>query len=336
MGCTEARVDVYRPPPTSFSLFDVNSVEEPWVFIHHSPPYNLKDHAVNHLPLPFLEKLDKIDSADAPQSWVDVSKSLSLLQLDQTLSPPAPPELQVPEERAPAPAPDVPSSQPLPPLQKAGSVKSVARLDRKPPSEPSKPGPVVLEGVRSVKENIFILRDKMEREKEGKAAAPRWDPLSDFPYKCPSQGGDRLVVYTTSLGGVRRTYKDCNHARLVLDSHGMVSDERDMALHGEFLSELRELLGEEAAAVPWVFLCGRLLGGVEELEGLNDYGRFGRMLRYVRIEQGAGRRDCEGCGGGRFVLCAECGGSRKVVVGDEKERSGKCNENGLVHCPLCR
>ncbi|KAI4338714.1 hypothetical protein MLD38_023738 [Melastoma candidum] len=367
MGCasskrTEARVDVYRPPPTSFAVFDVNSIEEPWVVVDNSPPHKLRDDGVNdrpnpRVPLPILEKLDKIDSADAPQSWVDVSKSLSLLQLDQTLSPPpAPAKGQVPEEKPKASAPDVSSPQqqkslsfhtveeldakmkptdPKATLKTTESMKSVARIDRKPLSEPSKPGAVALEGVRSVKENIFILRDRMEREKEGKAATPRWDPLSDFPYKCPPRGEDRLVVYTTSLGGVRRTYEDCNRMRLVLDSHGAVYDERDVALHGEFLSELRELLGEEAAAVPRVFLSGRYLGGVEELEGLNDSGRFGRMLRYARIERGAGRRDCEGCGGGRFVPCMECGGSCKVVVGDEKGRCGKCNENGLVHCPLC-
>jgi glutaredoxin domain-containing cysteine-rich protein 1 len=42
-----------------------------------------------------------------------------------------------------------------------------------------------------------------------------------------------------------------------------------------------------------------------------------------------------GCGGARFVPCWECGGSCKVVVGDGVERCGKCNENGLIMCPIC-
>ena len=52
-------------------------------------------------------------------------------------------------------------------------------------------------------------------------------------------------------------------------------------------------------------------------------------------------RGCEGCGGARFVPCWECGGSCKVVVAADggaataTERCGKCNENGLMMCPIC-
>lgn len=36
MGCASSKrikvaIDVYRPPPTSFAVFDINSIEEPWL-----------------------------------------------------------------------------------------------------------------------------------------------------------------------------------------------------------------------------------------------------------------------------------------------------------------
>lgn len=68
---------------------------------------------------------------------------------------------------------------------------------------------------------------------------------------------------------------------------------------------------------------------------LNEVGKLRRILRRAGAgaETGGGR--CEGCGGARFVPCLECGGSCKVIKGETKERCGVCNENGLVHCPLC-
>lgn len=193
------------------------------------------------------------------------------------------------------------------------------------------------EGYKPVKENIFLLRDKMEREKEGKVPTfIQFNPLSDYPEKCPPRGDDSLVLYTTTLGGVRRTFENCNKVRLILESHRVVFDERDVALHGEFRQELKELLGDgEEGSVPRLFVKGRYIGGVEEVVNLNETKRLGRILNWARVERGLGRLGCEGCGGARFVPCFDCGGSCKVVNGDVKERCPKCNENGLIHCPIC-
>lgn len=193
------------------------------------------------------------------------------------------------------------------------------------------------EGYKPVKENIFLLRDKMEREKEGKVPTfIQFNPLSDYPEKCPPRGDDALVLYTTTLGGVRRTFENCNKVRLILESHRVVFDERDVALHGEFRQELKELLGDgEEGSVPRLFVKGRYIGGVEEVVNLNETKRLGRILNWARVERGLGRLGCEGCGGARFVPCFDCGGSCKVVNGDVKERCPKCNENGLIHCPIC-
>ncbi|XP_073051941.1 uncharacterized protein [Primulina eburnea] len=362
MGCTSSKsidvaaAGVYRPPLSSFAVFDINAIEEPWLK-SCEPQDDRKQTSL--LPAPILEKLKAIE--DAPRTWEEVSKALedlkpklnsvpvlqdSLKPVDHT--PPAqdcpaakgesvPPksltfhtleELEAkisPKESKPA------ESKRAAELKKFKSTKTDPRIDpidsRSGINNPDVP--------KSLRDNIFIKRDKLEREKEGKAASfVKRDPLADFEEKCPPDGADSVVLYTTSLGGVRRTYEDCNIVRTLMETHMIVFDERDISLHGGFLNELKELLGD-GVSVPRVFVKGRYLGGVEEVVHLNETGRLPRILNWARVERGVGRLGCEGCGGARFVPCLECGGSCKIVVEGKKERCGVCNENGLVQCPAC-
>lgn len=370
MGCSsskriEATVDVYRPAPASFAVFDINTIEEPWLKVDHAPEHHQEK--PTHLPPLILEKLNALE--EGPRSWDEVSRALE--DLKPTLHSPAPAVTDADKPPQPQPQPPAQDSPTLKPqaTRKSLSFHTVAELDTKLSSKPTEstrtelkktesmrinskkpesrdaaaakvaPAVVVSEGMRPVKDNMFILRDRLEREREGKSAnfdkmMSRRDPLSEYPEKCPPGGADSLVLYTTSLGGVRRTYEDCNRLRSVLESHRVVFDERDVSLHGEFLKELRELLGEEAS-VPRLFVKGRYVGGVEEVVELNEWGRLGKLLNCAKVERGVGRQGCEGCGGARFVPCLECGGSCKVMVGETKERCSECNENGLVQCPAC-
>jgi len=158
------------------------------------------------------------------------------------------------------------------------------------------------------------------------------------------------VLYTTTLHGVRRTFEDCERAREVVEACAEAAgvgavDERDVSLHGEYLRELRELAGDGAAAPPRLFVMGRYVGGAEECVKLAESGRLREMMRWVKARGEAGAamdgRGCEGCGGARFVPCWDCGGSRRKVVAEggghqhQVERCAKCNENGLMMCPLC-
>lgn len=287
-----------------------------------------------HTPRPVLDKLEL--ESDGPKSWEEVSKALEDLKPDII-----------------NPTPPLPDPEPAPHQRlkrKSFSFHTLDDLDKKATSKPtferrnteswrtgSRVGsvpPPDLGNYKPVKQNIFIMKDKMEREKEGRAP-PRWDPLNDYPEKCPPGGSEIVVLYTTSLGGVRRTYEDCNRVRAILENRKVVFDERDVALHGGFREELKELLGE-GLSVPRLFVKGRYIGGVDEVVGLNETGRLGRLMSWAKVERGAGRLECGGCGGKRFVPCFVCGGSCKVVgETGEKERCGKCNENGLVECPGC-
>ncbi|XP_031259802.1 uncharacterized protein LOC116117963 [Pistacia vera] len=369
MGCASSKrieaatgVDVYRPAPASFAVFDINAIQEPWLTGGNDKSQENQEKPT-HVPASILEKLNKFET-DAPHSWDEVSKAL------EDLKPTINNDTTAKSPTKPAPPVKTAMQRPTPPrksasfhtleefdekisskpankeLKKTQSMRTEETNKKKPElnkinNEPNKSEPRVEiggGGYKPVKENIFILKDRLEKEKEGKQAIfekLRRDPLSDFPEKCPPGGADSVVVYTTSLRGVRRTFEDCARVLNIFEVHRVVTDERDVSLHGEFLKELRELLGEEEASVPRVFMKGRYVGGVEELSELNETGKLGRIVRAGRLETGIGRQACEGCGGARFVPCLECGGSCKVVVDGVKERCGKCNENGLAHCPAC-
>ncbi|KAF5938526.1 hypothetical protein HYC85_022785 [Camellia sinensis] len=379
MGCSSSKridvaIDAYRPPPSSFAVFDINAIKEPWIMMDDTPQEH--DEKTTHVPEPILDKLNTLDS-DGPKPWDEVSKALEDLKPTLTKPKPKPnfPQAQLSPDPVRPPAHDSPaaaaekqamsksfsfhtleeldaklSSKPSelkktesmrtelkknervikPELKKIDRVKAESRVGFEQPTESGG-------GYKPVRENIFIVKDRLEREREGKQPLPaKWDPLSEYPEKCPPGGSDSLVLYTTSLGGVRRTYEDCNRVRTILETHRVLFDERDVSLHGGYLKELKEMVGEEEGVPPRLFVKGRYVGGAEEVVSLNETGRLGRMMKWARVERGVvGRQGCVGCGGARFVPCLDCGGSCKVVVGDKRERCSECNENGLVQCPVC-
>lgn len=339
MGCAsskrvKAAVDVYRPPPSSFAVFDINAIQEPWLIVEN--PSDDQQDKLQSLPAPVPSTiLQKLEDAGGPRSWDEVSKALQA----HLKTPVVPPVQPPPTDHPPKEAPRKRSSfHTLEELDAKLSSKQIPTTElRKLESKNSAPEPPkeATTGLKSVKDNIFIVRDRQEREKEGTKVALKWDPLSEFPEKCPAGGGDSVVVYTTSLRGVRRTFDDCTRVRDILELQGVVFEERDVSLHGEYLREMRELVGEEVS-VPRVFVKGRYVGGVEEVSELNESGKLGKLMRWGKVERRSGREACEGCGGARFVPCLDCGGSCKVFLeGDKRGRCGKCNENGLVYCPVC-
>ncbi|KAK6155105.1 hypothetical protein DH2020_009353 [Rehmannia glutinosa] len=82
--------------------------------------------------------------------------------------------------------------------------------------------------------------------------------------KIAPRGTDKLIVYFTSLRGVRKTYEDCCHVRVILKGLGVKVDERDVSMHSGFKEELKELLGEMfvGSGLPRVFLGKKYVGGV--------------------------------------------------------------------------
>ncbi|XP_073119696.1 uncharacterized protein [Henckelia pumila] len=193
MGCTSSKriddtvVGPYRPPPASFSVFDVYAIEEPWL----NAPETDNEKKPSHVPAPILEKLNAIE--EAPRTWDEVSKVLEDLKpkLNATLPPPPRPQ-KIQETPL-----SVPKAKPLrrksfsfhtleelearanaASNSKATTQRTTAKMEPKFEFQKSKTQKAYSENSvitadvpRSLNENMFIVRDKFEREQERKTSA---------------------------------------------------------------------------------------------------------------------------------------------------------------------
>ncbi|KAL3597107.1 hypothetical protein D5086_008744 [Populus alba] len=180
----------------------------------------------------------------------------------------------------------------------------------------------------------------------------------NFVAKDCERSKDKLVVYFTSLRGVRKTYEACCHVRLILKSLGVRVDERDVSMHSGFKEELRELMGEgfSGGGLPRVFIGRKYVGGAEEIRRMHEERQLEKLVEGCEMlgDGGGGGvgEACETCGDIRFVPCETCSGSCKIYYeGDDEEqeeleegeetgeygfqRCPDCNENGLIRCPIC-
>ncbi|XP_030446755.1 uncharacterized protein At5g39865 [Syzygium oleosum] len=146
---------------------------------------------------------------------------------------------------------------------------------------------------------------------------------------------DRIVVYFTSLHGIRRTYEDCYAVRTIFRGFRVWVDERDVSMDLAYKKELQGVLGEKRVSLPQVFIGGTYVGGADAIRQMYETGELAKILE--RFPKKAPGFVCEGCGDERFVPCTNCDGSRKVFDEDEGvlKRCFECNENGLMRCPEC-
>ncbi|KAD6119855.1 hypothetical protein E3N88_11126 [Mikania micrantha] len=154
-----------------------------------------------------------------------------------------------------------------------------------------------------------------------------------FEKKCPPGSENVVVIYTTTLRGIRKTFEDCNIVRGIIESHKVRMIERDVSMDSGFKEELRTLLGKKEVKVPVVLVKGRLIGGSEEIMKLEEEGKLRNLLDGIPMASAG----CKGCGGVRFMMCTVCNGSCKLIGGDGRRsiKCLECNENGLVQCPIC-
>ncbi|OVA01164.1 Glutaredoxin [Macleaya cordata] len=146
---------------------------------------------------------------------------------------------------------------------------------------------------------------------------------------------DRIVLYFTSLRGIRRTYEDCCTVRNIFRGFRVSVDERDISMDSAYRKELQGALGEKTVTLPRVFIRGKYLGGAEEIKQLHEVGELAKLLEGFPVKDP--RLVCESCGDLRFIPCLNCNGSRKVFAEEEEQlrRCPDCNENGLIRCPNC-
>ncbi|KAK9079790.1 hypothetical protein SSX86_001463 [Deinandra increscens subsp. villosa] len=191
---------------------------------------------------------------------------------------------------------------------------------------------------------IFQENSNLDRKSPifPKSINPKKFPLDEFENLCPPKGENKVVVYTTTLRGVRRTFEACNTVRTVMEGYGVFVCERDISMDSGFREELRELMrGKDSSELvpPRVFVKGRYLGGVDEVVRMMEDGSLDQLVE--GLPKSKSGYVCEGCGGVRFLPCFRCNGSCKMVGWGGRGRKrvvarcGDCNENGLVHCPIC-
>ncbi|KAJ7949341.1 Glutaredoxin family protein [Quillaja saponaria] len=146
---------------------------------------------------------------------------------------------------------------------------------------------------------------------------------------------DRIVVYFTSLRGIRRTFEDCYAVRMILRGFRVWVDERDISMDSAYKKELQSLLSEKNVSLPQIFIRGKYVGGAEVIKHLFEVGDLAKILEgFPKQKPGFA---CESCGDVRFIPCMNCSGSRKIFDEDEgiQKRCMECNENGLIRCPDC-
>ncbi|KAG8634298.1 hypothetical protein MANES_17G025635v8 [Manihot esculenta] len=183
------------------------------------------------------------------------------------------------------------------------------------------------------------------------------DIMKDF---CKGENEkEKVVLYFTSLRGIRKTHEDCCHVRIILKGLGVRTDERDVSMHSGYKEELKELLGARfrEGGLPKVFLGRKYIGGADEIRQLHEEGQLEKLLKGCGCEmaEAIGGGACEACGDVRFVPCETCFGSCKLYyerdddLEEEEEeeeeeyddddygfqRCPDCNENGLIRCPVC-
>ncbi|XP_049356370.1 uncharacterized protein At5g39865-like [Solanum verrucosum] len=146
---------------------------------------------------------------------------------------------------------------------------------------------------------------------------------------------DKVVVYFTSLRGIRKTYEDCCSLRMIFKGVRVCVDERDISMDSSYRKELQDVLQGKTLSLPRVFIRGKYIGGLEEITQLHDTGELAKLLEgFAVMNDGF---TCESCGEVRFVPCPSCNGSQKLFQEEEGKsmRCPRCNENGLIRCPGC-
>lgn len=109
----------------------------------------------------------------------------------------------------------------------------------------------------------------------------------------------RVVLFTTSLGCIRKSFDDSKALKAILDNQFIVYEERDLYLSEDYRLELKErfqliqskcwagrisnVTKNDQFRIPALFVSGFLLGNFEEVEKLNEIGKLARILEQYQF-----------------------------------------------------
>lgn len=188
----------------------------------------------------------------------------------------------------------------------------------------------------SIQARVNTFQQIIDERSTKRSPISKKSSIKNAKLRAPPGGEDKVVLYFTSLRGIRKTFEDCCSVKLILRGFRVSVDERDISMHSPFRQELQDLLGKPMP-VPRLFIGGKYIGGVEEIQQLHEIGELAKYLECFPVQ--AHSKPCDGCGDVRFIPCQNCDGSRKIFTEEEGQglfiRCQQCNENGLIRCPVC-
>ncbi|XP_020577889.1 uncharacterized protein At5g39865-like, partial [Phalaenopsis equestris] len=231
---------------------------------------------------------------------------------------PATPHQTPPPSPPPPPPPPPRSISPAPPRRPEPEIinswELMAGLDPLTPLKPLKPTTPLNPGKENAHRSLHFpdpTKKTNVLRPSNTTIQPRCRSLESFERLCPPGGEQAVVLYTTTLGGIRKTFEDCNAVRAALESLGVWILERDVSMDLGFREELRGLMAGKVD-LPKVFVRGRYIGGAEQVLRIHEEGGLGVLVEGLpKVRHGGA---CDGCGGVRFLPCFRCSGSRKLVL----------------------
>lgn len=151
------------------------------------------------------------------------------------------------------------------------------------------------------------------------------------------ESNKKIIIYTTSLGIIRKTKADCLYLTTVFRSMMLKTEERDIVSQ-YYNDEFKRLF--PGASLPQVVINSFPVGGRKEIENLIETGEIKLLTKgFEKVLYSSAK--CQSCNGYGYMPCPVCLGScksRTVRIGKSRHvnnlKCTKCKE-GMIRCERC-
>lgn len=93
------------------------------------------------------------------------------------------------------------------------------------------------------------------------------------------QRHESVVLYSTSLGVFRNSFKACIRVRNILSTLGIQYQDRDLSVDENYKYELEKRMHRTHIKLPQLFAHGNYIGDAEIIEELNETGELCKILK---------------------------------------------------------